>query len=174
MSAEAARYVALAANAHIDREYTPVGDTVPTIDELESLASRVERLNTEGSTTEFIDAQSEYIDALTVALEWQASRDAAELHAAQVKLATIRSIGARSGTDLNAWNKAFDVLDNADTSALAEHDKRVAAKAWDEGHEQGYDSGRYAESDDEPETVETRSLEENPYRASARQAEAKR
>lgn len=78
MRGEVERYVALAANAHIDRKYRPVGDTVPTIDELESLASRMERLNTEGSTTEFIDAQSEYIDALTVALEWQASRGSAE------------------------------------------------------------------------------------------------
>lgn len=38
------------------------------------------------------------------------------------------------------------------------------AEAWDEGHEQGYDSGLYAYEDDEPETVETRSSEMNPYR----------
>lgn len=37
-------------------------------------------------------------------------------------------------------------------------------KAWHEGHEQGYDSGRYYQDDNEPETLETRSLEANPYR----------
>jgi len=41
------------------------------------------------------------------------------------------------------------------------------ADAWDEGHEQGYDSGMYARADDEPETVEGRSLEKNPYRTKA-------
>lgn len=44
--------------------------------------------------------------------------------------------------------------------------RKAKADAWDEGHEQGYDSGRYSEEDGEPETVETRSLEKNPYRNS--------
>jgi len=57
---------------------------------------------------------------------------------------------------------ALDALASVDSgSALAERD----AEKWDEGHEKGYDSGRYALDDDEPETVETRSLAQNPYRA---------
>lgn len=63
-----------------------------------------------------------------------------------------------------------EALETEHLSVLAAevtHELRVrdaSAQAWDEGHEQGYDSGLYAREDAEPETVETRSLEMNPYR----------
>jgi hypothetical protein len=56
------------------------------------------------------------------------------------------------------WVK--DALNVDPAVSLAARD----AEKWREGHEQGYDSGLYSGDDGEPETVETRSLQKNPYR----------
>lgn len=61
-----------------------------------------------------------------------------QLAAAQAVIAEVRAIAARSGSDLNAWNKALDVIDLSPADALQAHDRQVAAKAWDEGYTRGF------------------------------------
>lgn len=56
------------------------------------------------------------------------------------------------------------VLDDEPDLVAVEALRAEKEAAWDEGHEQGYDSGYYADDDDEPETVEGRSQRANPYR----------
>jgi hypothetical protein len=43
-------------------------------------------------------------------------------------IAEVRGIGAKSGTDLNAWNKAFDVMDATPAATLAARDAEKKAE----------------------------------------------
>lgn len=64
-----------------------------------------------------------------------------QLAAAQAVISAVRAIGARSGTDLNAWNKAFDVINGSPTDALQAHDRQVAAKALTDAADDIYSMG---------------------------------
>jgi len=68
---------------------------------------------------------------------------------------------------LTSWNAPeYDVKpctcwkSTAPSDALAAHD----AEVWEEGHEQGYNTGFYPREDEDPEKAEALSLKENPYR----------
>ena len=110
-----------------------------------------------------------------VSVRWvQMVQDA--LEASEAERATLAAVIAEAPHDetcfagrpavggCNCWKSRA-----GDPVVWQEHD----AKVWEEGHEQGYDSGRYWE-DDAPETLETRSEMKNPYRADAVEKENNR
>jgi len=95
-------------DARVNRGYQP-GPVEPSIAAIAQLVAKVDRLNSSGSTSAFIDAQAELIDALLVALS--ISREARVDPDARESLAEWGYVQSNPPVaEIIPWAKAYEPL----------------------------------------------------------------